>query len=179
MFNHARGLWGYTGLAADGEPLTVQSTGVGGPTTAAVLEQLADLGLETALRVGSCRARALQPALGSVLTVGRAACEDGVSVAAGATHVRPDAEFAGDAELLSRDRFDADVPLDAPLVDRTTAPFLVVARQLGLRCGALVMVTGGPDGAYLDASGLLAAEHAMGHAAAALLGLPARTADVG
>ena len=26
MFNHARGLWGYTGVAADGEPLTVQST---------------------------------------------------------------------------------------------------------------------------------------------------------
>ena len=29
MFNHHRGLWGYTGKAADGEPLTIQSTGIG------------------------------------------------------------------------------------------------------------------------------------------------------
>ena len=31
MFNHHRGLWGYTGAAADGEPLTIQATGMGGP----------------------------------------------------------------------------------------------------------------------------------------------------
>ena len=29
MLNHNRGLWGYTGAAADGEPLTIQSTGLG------------------------------------------------------------------------------------------------------------------------------------------------------
>lgn len=177
MFNHARGLWGYTGLAADGAPLTIQATGVGGPSTAAVLEQLAGLGLETALRVGTCEATGPEPALGAVLTVGRAICEDGVSVAAGVTQVQPDPELAGDAVLLSRDRFEADEPPDAPLADRTTAPFLVVARQLGLRCGALVTVTAGPDGAGLDEPGRLAAEHAMGHAAAALLGLPARAVE--
>src|SRR6202043_1326482 len=27
MFNHHRGLWGYTVAAADGQPLTIQSTG--------------------------------------------------------------------------------------------------------------------------------------------------------
>ena len=31
MFNHNRGLWGYTGTAADGEALTIQSTGMGAP----------------------------------------------------------------------------------------------------------------------------------------------------
>ncbi len=36
MFNHNRGLWGYTGLAPDGEPLTIQSTGIGGPSAAMV-----------------------------------------------------------------------------------------------------------------------------------------------
>ena len=36
MFNHARGLWGYTGTAPDGEPLTVQATGMGGPSAAIV-----------------------------------------------------------------------------------------------------------------------------------------------
>ena len=44
MFNHARGLWGYTGIAPDGEPLTVQSTGMGGPSAAIVCEELIALG---------------------------------------------------------------------------------------------------------------------------------------
>ncbi|MBA2349703.1 MAG: hypothetical protein H0V81_15590, partial [Solirubrobacterales bacterium] len=60
---------------------------------------------------------------------------------------------------------------------RTTAPFLVVSRQLGLRCGALLAVTVDGDGGALDETGLLAAEHALGHAAAALLGLPARLVE--
>ena len=38
MFNHNRGLWGYTGRAADGELLTVQATGMGGPSAAIVAE---------------------------------------------------------------------------------------------------------------------------------------------
>ena len=43
MFNHHRGLWGYTGPArADGEPLTIQATGMGGPSAAIVLTR-ADL----------------------------------------------------------------------------------------------------------------------------------------
>ena len=37
MFNHHRGLWGYTGAAPDGEPLTIQATGMGGPSAAIVL----------------------------------------------------------------------------------------------------------------------------------------------
>src|SRR5215207_8643127 len=61
MFNHNRGLWGYTGIAADGEPLTIQSTGMGGPSAAIVLEELCDLGLERAIRVGTCGA--LDPGL--------------------------------------------------------------------------------------------------------------------
>lgn len=174
MFNHARGLWGYTGVAADGEPLTIQATGLGGASTAAVLEDLAGLGLSTALRVGTCRADGADPALGSVLVVGRALAQDGVSVAAGAVQVQPDLEFAGDAVVLSRDRLDAGPTLEAPVADRTTAPFLVVARQLGLRCGAVLAVTSDVAGARLDEDGLLVAEHALGHAAAALLGLPAR-----
>jgi len=43
MFNHNRGLWGYTGEATDGLPLTIQSTGMGGPSAAIVLTELAEL----------------------------------------------------------------------------------------------------------------------------------------
>ncbi len=173
MFNHARGLWGYTGTAADGELLTIQATGIGGASTAAVLEDLAALGLRTAVRAGTCRAD--EPgALGRVVVVGRALAQDGVGVAAGATQVQPDLELAGDAVVLSRDRLGREPTLEAPLADRTTAAFLVVARQLGLRCGAVLAVTSDATGAQLDADELLAAEHELGHAAARLLGLPER-----
>ena len=47
MFNHHRGLWGYTGTAADGELLTIQSTGMGGPSAAIVIAELHDLGAGT------------------------------------------------------------------------------------------------------------------------------------
>lgn len=178
MFNHARGLWGYTGEASDGEPLSIQATGIGGASVAVVLEELAGLGLEVAIRVGTCRADGAEPALGTILTVGRAVAQDGVSVAAGgATHVQPDPEFAGEAVVLSRDRLGPAPTLEAPVADRTTAPFLVVARQLGLRCGALLAVTSTAGGDALDGPGLLAAEHALGHAAATLLGLPARLVE--
>jgi uridine phosphorylase len=59
MFNHHRGLWGYTGTAiADGRPLTIQSTGMGGPSAAIVLEELIALGARRAIRVGTCGALA-------------------------------------------------------------------------------------------------------------------------
>jgi uridine phosphorylase len=56
MANHARGLWGYSGTTADGRGLTVQSTGMGGPSAALVLGDLAELGVERAIRVGTCAA---------------------------------------------------------------------------------------------------------------------------
>src|SRR5664279_2239958 len=54
MFNHNRGLWGYTGEAFDGHALTIQSTGMGGPSAAIVITELAELGATTLLRVGTC-----------------------------------------------------------------------------------------------------------------------------
>ena len=66
MLNHHRGLWGYTGAAADGEPLTIQSTGLGGPSAAIVTEELIGLGARRLVRVGTCGAladlRARRPA---------------------------------------------------------------------------------------------------------------------
>ena len=59
MFNHHRGLWGYTGAArADGEPLTIQATGMGGPSAAIILTELIALGARRAIRVGTCGALA-------------------------------------------------------------------------------------------------------------------------
>ena len=54
VLNTNRGLWGYTGTAADGEPLTIQSTGMGGPSAAIVAEELIGLGARRLVRVGTC-----------------------------------------------------------------------------------------------------------------------------
>lgn len=69
MSNHARGLWGYWGRTARGDELTVQSTGMGGPSAALVLSDLAKLGVRRAIRVGTCVAIEPEPGPGDLLTV--------------------------------------------------------------------------------------------------------------
>jgi purine-nucleoside phosphorylase len=68
MSNHARGLWGYTG-AASGRDLTIQATGMGGPSAAIVLDDLAELGVRRAVRVGTCVGIEPEPGPGDLLTV--------------------------------------------------------------------------------------------------------------
>jgi DeoD family purine-nucleoside phosphorylase len=85
MFNHNRGLWGYTGEAADGRQLTVQSTGMGGPSAAVVVEELLDLGARTLIRIGTCGALSSDLALGDLLVATTALAADGASVALGAS----------------------------------------------------------------------------------------------
>jgi DeoD family purine-nucleoside phosphorylase len=108
MFNHNRGLWGYTGAAADGEPLTIQSTGMGGPTTAIVVEELARLGAERLVRVGTCGAVDGGLKLGDLVVADPAVAEDGASRALGAA-----ARLAGDPDLTARltDGADARGPI--------------------------------------------------------------------
>lgn len=56
MSNHARGLWGYSGRTEAGDELTIQSTGMGGPSATVVLNDLAELGVRRAIRIGTCTA---------------------------------------------------------------------------------------------------------------------------
>jgi uridine phosphorylase len=86
MFNHHRGLWGYSGAArADGAPLTIQSTGMGGPSAAIVISELISLGMRRAVRVGTCGALAPGLALGELVIASGALSLDGASRALGAT----------------------------------------------------------------------------------------------
>jgi purine-nucleoside phosphorylase len=97
MFNHSRGLWGYTGVAADGEPLTIQSTGMGGPSAAIVVEELIALGARRLVRIGTCGALDAGLAIGDLVAAESVLPADGTSAALGAN-----GSVAPDAALLSR-----------------------------------------------------------------------------
>jgi DeoD family purine-nucleoside phosphorylase len=107
MFNHNRGLWGYTGVAPDGEPLTVQATGMGGPSAAVVVEELLDLGANTLVRVGTCGAFAAELDLGDLVVAHAALSADGASAALGASGL-VEADERVTAALV-----EAGSPLDA------------------------------------------------------------------
>ncbi len=56
MSHLARGLWGYGGVTEGGLKLTVQATGVGGPSAVAVISDLAAMGVRRIIRLGTCTA---------------------------------------------------------------------------------------------------------------------------
>jgi purine-nucleoside phosphorylase len=180
MFNHQRGLWGYSGTAADGAPLSVQSTGVGGPSAAVVVTELAALGLRRAVRVG--RAWALDGAVrpGELVAVAAALCGDGTSRALGAgARAHPDARLTAALDGAGRLGLVAsgDVPEADPAwaregaiaFDLETAAVLAAAQRAGIAAAGLVAVAG--DGAALapdDPAHAVVAER-LGRAALAAL----------
>jgi len=118
MFNHHRGLWGYTGEAPDGRPLTVQSTGMGGPSAAVVVEELIGLGARTLIRIGTCGALTPDLRLGDLLVVTDALAADGASVALGA-----EGSVASDARLTA-------TLLEAGAARHSTRPAVVASTDL-------------------------------------------------
>src|SRR4051794_28583192 len=156
MFNHHRGLWGYTGTATDGAQLTIQSTGMGGPSAAIVAAELADLGVERMVRVGTCGALAPELGLGDLVVVERALAEDGTSRALGAgDDVEPDpaltAALGGDhrgaaasSDLFydPRDGIEAAwAARGALVVEMECAALFAVAAARGVAAGAVLLVS--------------------------------------
>jgi len=79
MSNHNRGLWGYYGETPQGRPLTIQSTGIGGPSAALVLQELVQLGVRRAIRVGTCGAVKDGLELGDLVVANASLSMDGAS----------------------------------------------------------------------------------------------------
>jgi DeoD family purine-nucleoside phosphorylase len=192
MFNHNRGLWGYTGTAADGEPMTIQSTGMGGPSAAIVLEELCDLGLEVAIRVGTCGALDDDLALGDLVIAETALACDGTSRALGA-----DGAVAADAALVTalqgaagagnartgpvatsdlfydrdRDRSHGWRRAGALAVEMEAATLLRVGELRGIRVGCLLTVSDVIGTRQrIDAEALLKAAEQLGRVGAGALG---------
>jgi uridine phosphorylase len=188
MFNHHRGLWGYTGAGPDGEPVTIQATGMGGPSAAIVLTELIAMGARRAIRVGTCGA--LDPALGlgELVIASEAVAADGTSRALGA-----DGRVAADAELtraLSRaapgahsgpvvsvdlfyERGPAGAGHSALAVEMEAATLFALGRAEGVPVACLLTVsdTFGAHGerTRIDEGALLEAAERMGRAALAAI----------
>jgi uridine phosphorylase len=175
MFNHSRGLWGYSGIAADGEPLTVQSTGMGGPSAAIVCEELIALGARRLVRIGTCAALDERLQLGALLAAETVLGLDGASAALGADGpLAPDPDMlarlievgAAPATVASRDLFydrgDGPPATGAVAVELETAAVLGVAARHGVPAAAVLGVArradmngaGSLDGEQLEALGL-------------------------
>lgn len=186
MSNHARGLWGYHGIDRTGRELTIQSTGIGGPSAALVLSDLVELGVSRAVRIGTCLA--VDPTLcpGGALAVEGAIAVGGSAAAFGigpGTTVRPEAGLTdglaqglGDdgrrATIASVDAHPgaATAPPGALALDMQTAPLLARARMLEIPVAVALIVTERRDGAAsLEKEELEKRERLLGGVASALL----------
>ncbi|HKT82894.1 MAG TPA: hypothetical protein VJQ84_03565 [Solirubrobacterales bacterium] len=185
MSNHARGLWGYFGTGQAGRALTVQSTGIGGPSAALVLTDLGELGVRRAVRIGTCTAVGAALELGELLLVGEAIATGASAGAFGARPgeaVLPDAGLTdclgtelgdrGGVPVASVDSHpgDATPPAGALALDMQTAPLLARARSLGIAAAAVLIASERSGGtAALEKDELEKRERLAGRAVAAVL----------
>jgi len=75
LVNEERGMLGYTG-SFEGQPISVQSTGMGCPSAAIVAEELVQLGVRRILRVGTCGGLAPGLELGDAIVAVTAVAAD-------------------------------------------------------------------------------------------------------
>ena len=191
MFNHARGLWGYTGRAADGDPLTVQSTGMGGPSAAIVVQELIDLGARRLVRVGTCGALDGELGLGDLVVAGEALAADGTSRGLGAgERVAADPALTAALEAAAGpggatapvattdlfydprpERAEEWVAQGARAVEMEAATIMQLATLHGCSAGCVLVVSDGvlPHRRRLDDDALAAAGERMGRVAAEAL----------
>jgi uridine phosphorylase len=185
MSNHARGLWGYTGGTPDGGALTIQSTGMGGPSAALVLADLAELGVRRAVRVGSAAGAGGGAAAGELILVEQALATTGSAASFGleaGEEVEPD---PGLTEALREAlgagarggavaSFDSTPPVgDAPgraiATDMQTVAVLARARPLGVAAATVLVVVENEGSGTISEDAREEAERRAGRAAAGVL----------
>ena len=81
----------------EGTPISVTSTGIGSPSAAIAVEELARVGVETMIRVGSCGAIQPEMAVGDLVITTGAVRQEGTSD----EYVREDYPAAADYEVVS------------------------------------------------------------------------------
>jgi uridine phosphorylase len=186
MSNHARGLWGYSGRTASGLELTIQATGMGGPSAAVVLTDLAKLGVRRAVRVGTCTGFPGLAQLGELLLPAGVVAAAGSATAFGLEpgarlsadqplYERLAAELAGegrDAPVASLDTLHGDpdsTPGGVVAVDMQTVAVFARAAELGIASAAVLIVSKVGEERLLGDEALEQASIQAGRAAAQTL----------
>jgi len=158
---------------------------MGGPSAALVLADLAELGVERAVRIGTCTGYPGRSELGELLSVEEVLALGGSAMAFGldvgdtalpdpplraGLEARLDGEARGAivASLDSTDPETGGVPELIAAVDMQTAALLARGPQLGIAAAALLIVSE-VDGERLDDEQLEAAAKSAGRAAAETL----------
>jgi uridine phosphorylase len=187
MSNHARGLWGYTGVTEEGHELTVQSTGMGGPSASVVLSDLAELGVERAIRIGTCTSlRDFE--LGDLVVVSDAFPEPGGFFPTRSDETEPLQPAMEPEAMLTRELLDAlgrggvvSVSLDvlhppehevhpaAEVADMQTAALFATGAEFKVDVAALLIVSRTKDGRQISDEELEREAKEAGIAAAAVL----------
>jgi uridine phosphorylase len=175
MSNHARGLWGYSGVTPAGDELTIQATGMGGPSAAVVLADLAELGVRRAIRIGTCASLGDLP-LGGLLIVTEAHTAGGArSLPDPALTARLAEAVSGAARgvvvsLDSLHRPEAELPsMVAEGADMQTAGLLGAAADHGVAAAAVLIAAERSDSGQLRDEDLEKAAKRAGRAASGLL----------
>lgn len=147
MSNHARGLWGYGGITPEGKEMTIQATGMGGPSAAVVLADLAELGVRRAIRIGTCASLG-DLELGGLLVVSEARTPEGVSsrpdrgLSEGLDQALPDAHLGQAVSLDVLHDPERERPsVLAEVADMQTAALLTTATERGVAAAAVLIVS--------------------------------------
>ena len=170
MANHARGLWGYSGTTAGGRGLTVQATGMGGPSAALVLADLAEMGVERAVRVGTCAAIDPRFRPGDLVWV-RAARPWSADHPGAGSPAHPDEALAerlrtalgeeakagrvASVDFLHPSPDPAHAIPEGDVADMQTAALFTAGRKLGVAVAAVLVVTDAEGSEPLDDENLL------------------------
>ena len=183
MSNLAHGLWGYHGTTREGAEVTVQSLGIGGPSAAAVMADLAALGVSRAIRIGSCIAldEGLAPGFSLVATGFEPRDGAGAALSEGRP-LHPDPELtealaeasAAQARGVVR---SVDVVTGAAAgsdgavaVDLSSGAFAAACARAGITCACALVVAGHGAGSGLGREKLGEALIGLGERAATVLG---------
>jgi purine-nucleoside phosphorylase len=187
MSNHARGLWGYSGRTVGGDDLTIQSTGMGGPSAAIVLADLAKLGVRRAVRIGTCTALDPDRDPGELLLVEAAVAAGGSATSFGldaGEATEPDPALlqrlrqelpevteglVASFDALSAEAAPAPAPAGVAVADMQTVALFARGLERGIGVAAILIVAESETGEVLGVEDLEAAAKAAGQAAAASL----------
>jgi uridine phosphorylase len=155
----------YTGVYS-GIPVTVTSTGIGGPSASIAVEELANLGAKTFIRVGTTGSLQIDVDVGDIIIASAAVRSDGASV----SYIPSEYPAVADLTVISAlqeaaekvgarfhtgivwsyDAFYAETEekirtwsrARVLAIDSETSPIFVVSSLRGLRAGSIMVVDG-------------------------------------